>query len=74
MTKHIVGQAVFQFSVLIIFVFFGELFIPEYTDSYDSTIFSGKASSKWHNGVVGGTIRSGRLNTIKGDDDYNSIL
>lgn len=74
MAKHIIGQAVFQLSVLIVFVFFGELFIPEYADSYDSTIFVGKLANKWHNGVVGGTIRSGRLNTISGGDDYNSIL
>lgn len=25
---------------------------------------------KWYNGVVGGTIRSGRMKTISGADDY----
>ncbi len=39
--KHIIGQAIFQLIVMITLVFAGELFIPEYPDSLDSTTFSG---------------------------------
>ena len=36
MFKHIVGQGIFQFIVLAVLVFAGDLFIPEYADVYDS--------------------------------------
>lgn len=42
-------------------------------DSYDSGIFNGHPEYKWYKGIVGGTVRSGRLVTIMGDDDYQSI-
>ena len=60
MMKHIVGQSLFQLVVLSILVFSGELYIPEYVDSYDTEFFSSNPEWKWHNGVVGGTVRSGR--------------
>ena len=68
--KHILGQSIFQIVVLMIFVFWGELFIPEYVDGLDSTEYANHPEWKWHNGVVGGTVCSGRLITIKGDPDY----
>lgn len=73
MMKHILGQAVFQFIVLTVIIFAGERFIPEERDSYDTTVFSANPEWKWHNGVIGGTIRSGRLITITGDDDYQTV-
>jgi Ca2+ transporting ATPase len=73
MLKHIIGQSIFQFTVMIILIFWGELFIPEYSDSYDSTIFAANPSEKWYNGIVGGTVRSGRFHTIVGGDDYITV-
>lgn len=74
MLKHIVGQAVFQFIVMMILIFSGETFIPEYVDSFDSTIFAAHPEYKWANGVVGGTVRSGRFFTISGITDYEPIF
>jgi len=73
MLKHIIGQSIYQLIVMIILIFWGELFIPEYVDSYDSTIFAHDPSLKWHNGIVGGTVRSGRFQTIMGADDYVTV-
>lgn len=36
MLKHIIGQSIFQLIVVMVLLFAGETFIPEYTDSYDS--------------------------------------
>ena len=73
MLKHIIGQSIFQLIVMVVLVFWGEQFIPEYVDSYDSTIFAQDPSSKWLNGVIGGTVRSGRFYTITGGDDYVTV-
>ena len=73
MLKHIIGQSIFQLIVMIILIFWGELIIPEYVDSYDSTIFAQDPSHKWYNGIVGGTVRSGRFQTIQGGDDYKTV-
>lgn len=70
MLKHILGQAALQVLVLIALIFWGELFIPEYVDSYDTTQYLTHPEWKWHNGVIGGTVCSGRDNTISGDSDY----
>lgn len=70
MFKHIIGQAIFQFIVIITLVFAAEQFIPEYEDAYDTGIFAGRPELKWHNGVVGGTIRSGRMKYVSGGADY----
>lgn len=70
MLKHIIGQSLFQLTVMFLLVFVGEQFIPEYADSLDSTTFADHPEYKWHNGVVGGTIRSGRLFHFNGDKDY----
>jgi Ca2+ transporting ATPase len=73
MLKHIIGQSIFQLIVMIILIFWGELIIPEYVDSYDSSIFAQDPSLKWYNGIVGGTVRSGRFHTIQGGDDYITV-
>ena len=74
MLKHIIGQALYQLTVLMILVFAGEHFIPEYVDSLDSTTFANHPEYKWHNGIVGGTVRSGRLYKPNGDWDYETVL
>ena len=38
MMKHIVGQAIFQLVVLILLLFLGPQFIPEYKDEFDDVI------------------------------------
>ena len=35
MKKNIIGQAIYQISVLIVLIFFGETFIPEEIDGLD---------------------------------------
>lgn len=75
MMKHIIGQAILQIIVLSVIIFSGENFIPEYLDSEDSVsgAFGANPSWKWHNGIIGGTVRSGRMIYINGDNDYSSI-
>lgn len=71
MMKHIIGQALFQITIMMILIFMGETFIPEETDSLDSqTLFITHPEYKWHNGVIGGTVCSGRFHTISGGEDY----
>lgn len=38
MFKHIFGQALFQLIILCIFLFGGEYFLPEYSDSWDDDL------------------------------------
>lgn len=38
MTKHIMGQAIYQVSILLVLVFAGEKFLPEYEDALDEEI------------------------------------
>jgi len=47
--------------------------IPEYEDIYDTTIFAGHPEYKWHDGIVGGTMRSGRFKHVNGDSDYENV-
>ena len=39
MFKHIIGQAIFQLTVMILLVFLADRFIPEYPGKYDHTYF-----------------------------------
>jgi Ca2+ transporting ATPase len=73
MFKHIIGQAIFQFIVIMVLVFAGEKFIPESVDSYDTGIFAGHPEYKWADGIVGGTVRSGRMKFVTGGSDYENI-
>lgn len=74
MIKHIIGQSIFQLIILLTLVFCGEQFIPEYTDSYDSSVYASHPEYKWYNGVVGGTVRSGRFYTVAGESDYSAVF
>jgi Ca2+ transporting ATPase len=73
MLKHIIGQAIFQLIVIFILLFAGDKFIPEYPDSYDTGLFAGHPEYKWSEGGRGSTVRSGRLYTVSGDEDYYPI-
>lgn len=55
---------------MIVLVFAGERFIPEYIDSLDRSEFALHPEWKWQNGIIGGTVRSGRMITITGSSDY----
>ncbi len=60
---------------MLILIFYGENFIPEYVDSLD---MQGKIHEnprfKWKNGIIGGTVCSGRFYNIDGHPDYESIF
>lgn len=45
MFKHIIGQAIYQITILLILVFAGDKFLPEYGDSFDDEI--SKPNSKF---------------------------
>lgn len=75
MKKHILGQAIFQIIIMCILIFNGPEFIPEEIDSLDSSgVYIGNPHYKWHNGVVGGTVCSGRFYTPSGGKDYVTIF
>lgn len=74
MMKHVIGQAIFQLIVLIVLIFWGERFIPEEVGSYDKTFFIADPEYKWYNGVIGGTVCSGRMITISGQPDYETAF
>lgn len=74
MLKHIAGQSVYQLIIMLILIFSGDSFIPEYVDSYDSTVFAGHPEYKWSDGIVGGTVRSGRFFTVNGKNDYETVF
>lgn len=73
MFKHIIGQAILQIIVIISLVFLADQFIPEYPGNYDNTIFLNHPEYKYKDGIIGGTMRSGRLNYVNGDKDYYKI-
>lgn len=73
MFKHIIGQAIFQLAVMISLVFLADSFIPEYPGSYDTTYFLDHPEYKYKDGIMGGTVRSGRFNYINGTKDYYPI-
>ena len=75
MKKNIVGQSIFQVIIMIIIIFFGELFVPEYEDSLDQDpLYIANPSFKWYQGIVGGTVCSGRFYWINGDPDYETAF
>lgn len=74
MFKHIIGQSIFQIIVVMVLTFAGETFIPEYVGLIDKEEFAGHPEYKFRNGIIeGGTVRSGRMNFINGDVDYEDI-
>ena len=71
MFKHIIGQSVYQFAVMMILVFMGDRFIPEYPGRFDETIFKDHPEYKYS--PNGHTIRSGRFNHLNGENDFGDI-
>lgn len=58
MFKHIFGQAVYQFIILLVLIFNGDNFMPEYADQFDEQIINDHLSpSVKYNGEY---VRSGR--------------
>lgn len=72
MFKHIIGQSIFQLIVMLVLVFEGEKFIPEYPGRFDDTIFKDHPEYKYSDN--GHTVRSGRLQQINGANDYGDIF
>lgn len=74
MKKSIIGQSIYQIIVMSIIIFMGEKFIPEYEDSFDSTIYAGANQRfKWSLDSLGnrtGTVCSGRFYTVSGASEY----
>ena len=73
MFKHIIGQSIFQIIVMMVLVFLGDRFIPEYPGKFDGTVFEGHPEYKYSNNGEGSTVRSGRFNYINGENDYGDI-
>ncbi len=70
MFKHIIGQAIFMFIMLLILVFAGDRFIPEFEDAFDSRP-GFKPEYKYS---TPGIVRSGRSIFVNGDPDYDTVL
>lgn len=69
MLKHIIGQTVFQIIVLIVLIFWGPTFIPEYADEFDDVIGT-DLGAKYYMGQPEGTVANGMFYTLSGADDY----
>ena len=66
MFKHIIGQAIYQFIIMMVLTFLADQFIPEYFDEYDG-ILGAKLGCKYN----GGYMRSGRGIFVDGTPDYD---
>ena len=63
MFKHILGQACFQFTILLILIFNGDNFLPEFRDELDDKLLlEHKSFSIKYNGEY---VRSGRYTFIE---------
>lgn len=56
MTKHIIGQAIYQVTILLILVFAGDKFLPEYEDAFDEEIREGKFPPSYKYSMNGNKI------------------
>lgn len=65
MLKHIIGQAIFQLVILLVLLFVGPSFIPEFKDGFDTKIGS-DLGAKYFNGIAESTIADGKFYTISG--------
>ncbi len=77
MMKHIIGQSIFQFVVLMILTFTGDLWIPEFLPEDEFIRIGGEDHSKYYSDCPGECkfVRSGRPFFIKsGDDDYERFI
>lgn len=82
MFKHVIGQSILQFVIIIVLVFAGDNFLPEYCDSNDTKIVEGrpfihkKFNTKFSvtplsGGGCRGVVHSGRIFMLTGtDEDY----
>ena len=70
MFKHIIGQAIYQFAVMMILAFIGERFLPEAADGFDTT-YPDKLDCKYG---ADGLARSGRLIFVNGTPDYETCF
>jgi hypothetical protein len=65
MKKSIIGHSIWQIIITSLIIFYGELYIPEYEDQYDQTVYAGdKQGFKWNldsDGNRTGTVVSGRF-------------
>ena len=54
MFKHIIGQTIFQFCLLLILIFYGDSFLPEYEDSLDKQILKDNNPMSYKYNVIDG--------------------
>jgi len=72
MMKHILGQAIYQFTIIMILIFSADKWIPEYRDN-ELVQIDGELLSRFYSDCPGECkyMRSGRPYFISsGDDDY----
>lgn len=76
MMKNIIIQSIFQIVVLMILLFAGDLFLPEFPGEFDKEIGT-NLQAKYRNGVVDnngvGFMRSGRAILVDGTLDYKPV-
>lgn len=73
MVKHIFGQSLYQFIILLILIFNGDNFLPEYSDKLDQHLLNHNLSmSIKYNGDY---VRSGRYIFINDPEtnDYQGL-
>lgn len=66
MIKHILIQSFYQITTLLFLVMYGQKFLPEYADEYDSLIGS-DLSAKYYNGQLEGTMTNGLNHPLFGE-------
>ena len=71
MFKHIIGQTIFQVSLLMFLLILGPQFLPEYPDQFDKIIGT-NLDAKYYKGIPGGTMVSGLKNPIFGGPSYSN--
>lgn len=71
MLKHIIGQAIYQLTIMILLVFVSDMFIPEYPGSLDATTFKDHPDYKFD---TDDTVKSGRLIHFDNQPDYITIF
>lgn len=76
MWKHIATQSFYQLVIVMLLVFLGEWFLPEFPDDFDSLLGSSSLQCKYNGGVVdGGKVASGRLyGVFSSVPQYKSVL
>lgn len=70
MFKHIIGQGIYQFIVIITLTFCADRFLPEYPDNFDLQ-YPDKLYCKY--GMDGYAV-SGRFSYINGSADYSTCF